>query len=113
MSTPDIYKNRYPIYILSKGRSDSCITMKALDLLGVPYRVAVEEHEVSKYAAVLGKEKIIALPFSNHSMGGGPARNYIWEHSIAEGHERHWILDDNLREFWRFNDNQHGCVGYH
>jgi len=45
------------------------------------------------------------LPFSNLGQGSIPARNWIWEHSIAAGAARHWILDDNIRTFFRLNHN--------
>ena len=108
MSTPKHLLPRHPIYIMSKGRYDSRLTMKALDRLGVPYRVAVEKHEVDKYKAVLNPEfaTVLELPFSNHGMGSGPARNWCWEHSRAEGYTHHWLLDDNIMEFWRYNHNQ-------
>lgn len=105
MSTSDKNMPRYPIYILSKGRWESRLTMKALDRMGVPYRVTVEPQEYDKYAAVLPEDKLLVLPFSNHGKGSGPARNWCWEHSITEGHKRHWLLDDNIREFWRYNHN--------
>ena len=35
-----------------------------------------------------------------------PARNWVWEHSIVEGHARHWILDDNIRSFRRWYHNE-------
>ncbi len=104
--TPSEFKPKYPIYIISKGRHESRLTMKALDNLGVPYFVAVEQHEYDLYCSVIDKEKVLCLPWSNHGKGSGPARNWIWEHSIANGHERHWCMDDNIREFWRFHHNQ-------
>jgi len=40
-------------------------------------------------------------------MGRGsiPARNWVWDHSIKEGHARHWQLDDNIAGFYRLNKN--------
>ena len=46
------------------------------------------------------------MPFSNLGQGSIPARNWVWEHSIGEGHKRHWILDDNINAFWRWNNNR-------
>lgn len=106
MPTPEHLQPKYPIYILSKGRSESLITMKALDKLGVPYRVAVEPQDYEAYAKNLGEERLLELPFSNHGKGSGPARNWCWEHSISEGHERHWIVDDNIYHFHRFHNNR-------
>jgi len=89
----------YPIYIISKGRWESPLTAKSLDRLGIEYRIVIEPIEYDNYAAVIGKDKILVLPFSNLGQGSIPARNWVWEHSINEGHKRHWILDDNINGF--------------
>lgn len=106
MPTNEKYLPKYPIYIISKGRAEYRHTMKALDKLGVPYRVAVEPQEYDLYNEYIPKENLIELPFSNHGKGSGPARNFVWEHSIKEGHERHWILDCNIYAFYRFHHNR-------
>jgi hypothetical protein len=99
--------NRYPIYIISKGRWGTRKTSKALDEMKQPYRIVVEPKEYDLYANVIDKHKILVLPdnFSELGQGGIPARNFVWEHSINEGHERHWILDDNIEQFNRLNRN--------
>jgi hypothetical protein len=71
----------------------------------VPYRIVVEPQEAERYAAVIDPAKILVLPFSNLGQGSIPARNWIWEHAAAVGAERHWILDDNIRGFYRYNRN--------
>jgi hypothetical protein len=96
---------KYPIYIISKGRWKTRLTSKALENMNVPYRIVVEPQEYDNYAEVIDKNKILVLPFSNLGQGGIPARNWVWEHSISEGHERHWIMDDNIRAFRRYNDD--------
>jgi hypothetical protein len=96
---------RYPIYVISKGRADTRLTSKALESMSVPYRIVIEPQEFDKYAAVIDPKKILVLPFSNLGQGSIPARNWCWEHSISEGHERHWIMDDNIHGFFRFNRN--------
>lgn len=96
---------RYPVYIISKGRWESRLTSKALEWIGVPYNIVVEPQELEQYAAVIPREKILVLPFSNLGLGGIPARNWVWEHAIATGAARHWILDDNISGFCRFQDN--------
>jgi len=97
---------RYPIYIISKGRWETRHTSKALERMGVDYMIAVEPQEYDNYAAVIDPKKVLALPFSNHGKGSGPARNWCWEHSIAHGYDRHWLLDDNIFEWWRFHQNK-------
>jgi hypothetical protein len=93
----------YPVYIISKGRWDTRFTSKALEKMGVPYHIVIESQEYDNYAAVIDPKKILVLPFSNLGQGGIPARNWVWEHSISIGSERHWILDDNIKHFARNN----------
>jgi hypothetical protein len=103
---------KYPIYIISKGRWDSRLTVKSLELMDVPYRIVVEPSEYSEYASVINPNAIITTPenFSERGHGSIPVRNFVWEHSIAEGHARHWLLDDNISGFERLNNNQRGRV---
>lgn len=98
---------KYPIYIISKGRWESRLTSKALEEMNVPYRIVVEPKEYDNYAKVIDKSKIIVTPedFSERGQGGIPVRNFVWEHSVEEGYKRHWILDDNIRKFRRFNND--------
>tara|TARA_R110000796_G_scaffold65445_5_gene151146 strand:+ start:388 stop:1254 length:867 start_codon:yes stop_codon:yes gene_type:complete len=97
---------KYPIYIISKGRADSRLTVKSLETMDVPYRIVIEPQEYDDYAAVIDPKNILVLPFSNLGKGSIPARNWVWEHSIAEGHEKHWILDDNIQHFFRLTNNE-------
>lgn len=96
---------RYPIYIVSKGRWESRRTSKALEAIGVPYFIVVEPQEFDQYAGVIAVEKVLRLPFSNLGQGSIPARNWIWEHARQAGAARHWILDDNISGFFRFQNN--------
>ena len=98
--TPD-----YPIYIISKGRWESRLTAKALEGANIPYHIVIEPQEYDQYAAVIDPEKIYPLPFSNLGQGSISARNWVWEHAIESGAKRHWILDDNIRAFYRFSHN--------
>lgn len=101
-----MFDTKYPIYIISKGRWETRHTSKALEKMGVPYFIAVEPQEYDNYIAVIDPKKVLKLPFSNHGKGSGPARNWCWEHSQANGHKRHWLMDDNISEFWRFHNNK-------
>lgn len=109
---------RFPFYILSKGRADTAMTMPALDEMGVPYRVVVEESEWDAYAARYGEERLLLLPHSyqlDYEMcddrgnvppyGCGAARNFILDHARSEGAAWHWMADDNIRVFYRNLDN--------
>ncbi len=101
----NVKRCRYPVYIISKGRWESPMTVKALEALRIKYRVVVEPQERDDYAAVINPKRLLVLPFSNLGKGSIPARNWVWKHSIEEGHNRHWILDDNLDGFYRLNQN--------
>jgi len=102
---------RYPVYIISKGRWETRLTAKALEKIGVPYHVVVEPQEYDDYASVIHRERIYVLPFSDLGKGSVPARNWVWEHAVSRGAERHWILDDNMSGFYRFNRNLKVPVG--
>lgn len=99
-------QTRYPVYIISKGRADTRLTSKALERMGVPYSIVIEPQEYDQYAAVIDPAKILVLPFSNLGQGSIPARNWVWEHSLSIGAERHWIMDDNIRGFQRITNNK-------
>tara|TARA_Y100000310_G_C20525996_1_gene736060 strand:- start:22 stop:864 length:843 start_codon:yes stop_codon:yes gene_type:complete len=95
----------YPVYIISKGRWQGRLTSKALERMNVPYHIVVEPQEYENYASVINSDKICVLPFSDLGQGSIPARNWVWEHSISSGAEKHWILDDNIEAFNRLNRN--------
>lgn len=97
---------KYPIYIISKGRWESRLTVKALERMKVPYRIVIEPQEFYNYASVIDAKNILTLPFSNLGKGSIPARNWVWDHATKEGHARHWILDDNIRQFFRRINNE-------
>lgn len=97
---------RYPVYVISKGRWESRLTSKALEKMGIPYHIVVEPQEFDRYAAVIDRGKILApCNFSKLGQGSIPVRNWVWEHSIDRGAERHWILDDNIDGFYRLHNN--------
>lgn len=95
----------YPIYIVSKGRFNNCLTVRELELMKVPYKIVVEPQEFENYNKNISTDKILKLPFSNLNQGSIPARNWIWDHSLSLGFDKHWILDDNIEGFHRLNRN--------
>lgn len=90
-------KNKYPIYVISKGRHDNCLTADWFIKDKVPFKLVIEPQEYDDYAKKYPKEILATLPFSNKGLGSYPARNWCWEDSIAQGADRHWIFDDNIR----------------
>jgi hypothetical protein len=78
----------------------------------VPHYIAIEPQDEDLYEAALNKFKIrpyvtlLIAPFSNHGDGPGRARNWCWDHSISIGAEKHWVLDDNIADFYRLHKNK-------
>lgn len=95
---------KYPIYVISKGRAHNCLTARELNIMNVPFTLVIEPQEYEDYRYL--SRNILVLPFSNLGQGSIPARNFVWEDSISKGYERHWILDDNIEGFHRFNRNE-------
>ena len=104
----EVIQPKYPIYILSKGRWKTRYTAVTLDEMKVDYKIVVEPQEYDNYAKYISPEKILILPdeYLNKNQGGIPARNFIWEHSVKGGHDAHWVIDDNIRGFFRWNRNK-------
>jgi hypothetical protein len=90
-------KNRYPVYVISKGRYEKCLTALFFIEDNIDFYIVVEPQEKQEYADRYGIERILVLPFSNLGLGSIPARNWVWEHSKKAGYKRHWIFDDNIR----------------
>lgn len=114
-----MHNPQFPIYIPSKGRAESRLTIKALESMGVPYRVVVEGQEYKDYAKAVDKKNILVLDKQyqrdyetcddlglTKPAGAGAVRNFAWDHSISEGHKFHWVMDDNIKFFRRYNRNQ-------
>lgn len=98
---------KYPIYVPSKGRWEHPQTAARLKKMGVPFNLVVEPCDEEAYRKSLGAgTQILVLPFENLGQGSIPARNWIWEHAKANGHARHWIIDDNVCRFYRLNYNR-------
>ena len=116
---------KFPIYIVSKGRYEINQTSRALREMEVDHFVVVEKDEYQKYLdhGVAPADRLLVLPQSykdqydtfwkddNPKTGAGPARNFAWDHSIRNGHKRHWVMDDNIDYFCRLNNNNKARCG--
>ena len=91
-----------PIFIPTKSRYDSRLTIKAFEKINVPFKIVVEPGEFDNYAAVVNPEKIITLPFSDRGLVA--TRNWIWDYCQNELKTPYfWTFDDNISTFFRFN----------
>ena len=97
---------KYPVYIISKGRSEKCLTARELNEMKVPYKIVVEPQEYNDYASIWGEGNLIRTPFSNLGNGSIPVRNFVLKLSRDAGDKRHWILDDNIEGFHRLHLNE-------
>jgi len=113
---------RFPLYVPSKGRSQYMITSKALTRQGVPHFLVVEPQQMKEYQEAVERLGLMATVLEldmsykeryelcddlglTRSTGPGPARNFIWDHSIAHGAAWHWVMDDNITEFYLLQRN--------
>jgi hypothetical protein len=99
-------KNKYPVYIISKGRYEKTLTADNFEKAGIDYLIAVEPQEAELYEKKLGKHRVLVLPFSNLGVGSYPARNFCWEHAKQLGHKYHWLFDDNVQNFKKWIDGK-------
>ena len=114
---------KYPIYVVSKGRYTvrRASTSFRLSEMNVPHYLVVEPQEYELYKDNFENEYTTILKmdmqykegydcFSNlgnkDSTGPGAVRNFCWEHSIKNGYDYHWVMDDNLDGFDRFYDGK-------
>lgn len=103
---------KYPLYIVSKGRHESMFTSRSLARMQIPHYIVVEPQDMQNYDKALddfGIRDYVTLleaPFSNHGDGPGRARNWAWDHSMSIGADAHWVLDDNISDFYRLHENR-------
>lgn len=113
---------QFPLYIPSKGRYEFMITSKALTAMKVMHYVIAEPDEVDLYQKAIKDFSLsaVVLPLDmrykenyelcdehglSKSTGPGAARNFAWDHSISNGFDWHWVMDDNIKYFKRLNNN--------
>jgi hypothetical protein len=112
---------KYPIYVISKGRYEKCLTADYLIKMNVDFKIIVEKQELELYAQYYGMDRLIELDMSfkdaydtyipnfdpNKSKGSGPARNFVWWHAknVVKS-DWHWIMDDNILGFYYYTENQ-------
>lgn len=116
---------KYPIYIVSKSRFEKRLTSDSLIRMGLKHFIVVEEHQYEDYVSRVDLNYVTVLILDKQylreydtcddlgdtkSKGPGAARNFAWDHSILLGYKRHWVMDDNIQNFYRMNDSKRVIV---
>ncbi len=106
-------ESKYPIYVVSKNRKDHCSTSVFLSNMEVKHYVVVEPSDYNDYVNSIQNEFCTILELDmkfqeeydtfddlgdTKSKGPGSARNFCWDHSIKNGFDWHWVMDDNANE---------------
>lgn len=96
---------KYPVFIPTKGRYRTPLTIRAFEAIGVPFHPVVVPAEHDNYAAVVKHpERIIVLP--PDIKGLVPTRNWIWDYAQHELKTPYfWTFDDNILTFYRLHKN--------
>jgi hypothetical protein len=84
----------YPVYIPSKGRSENDTT-KLCIRENIPFYLVVEPQDADDYISNHGKENCLVMPENNKGLPY--ARRFCKQHSIDQGHEWHWQIDDDIK----------------
>jgi hypothetical protein len=90
--------------------------MRALDSMKVDYYVVIERDQYTMYNKHIPRSKLLILDPTyqenydtcddlglTKSVGPGAARNFAWDHAISMGADFHWVMDDNLEDFYRYD----------
>jgi len=116
---------KYPIYIVSKGRWEKRLTSDSLIRMNCKHYMVVEESQYETYKDHVDANfvTLLILPQeyldnydtcddlgTSKSKGPGAARNFAWDHSKNNGFTRHWVMDDNMRHFYRMNGSKRVIV---
>lgn len=94
---------KYPVFIPSKKRADSRLTIKMMERYKIPYTVVVEPQEFDVYAAVVDPKNILVTP--HQDKGLVVTRNFIWDYARDHEYKKFWTFDDNIRSIYRLNNN--------
>ena len=103
--------NKYPIFIISKGRYDKklSLTHNILCRNKIKHFVVVEECEYKLYCKEMTDcyTTVISMSKNYNNLGQGsiPVRNWVDDYSRTNGYKKYWCIDDNIKDFYFFNKN--------
>lgn len=94
----------FPIFIPTKGRYKTPLTIRAFGAIGVPFVAVIEKQEYDQYAEIVPKDRLLVLPHQNQGLI--VTRNWIWDYAQHELKAPYfWTFDDNIRGFYRLHEN--------
>lgn len=96
-------KNKYPVFIPTKGRFNSPQTINMFKSHKIDFKIVIEQQEYSQYCKIVDKNNIIVVPHQNEGLT--VTRNWIWDFAESEGYEKFWTFDDNIGRIYRWNNN--------
>ena len=98
----------FPVYIPSRKRSSSITTHKMFRIDGIPFKVVVEPQDESDYLKYFKADELLVM--DKNDQGIAYVRNFIKQHSVANGDAFHWQFDDNIKNFaLRIDDKNTKC----
>ena len=98
---------KYPVCVLTYARAnESGRTHRTLTRMKVRHHLFVEQSQIYEYQQWYDPTycEIIELPEDFRgwgTMGSTSVRNYILDWGLERGHERVWMLDDNIKKYIR------------
>ena len=106
--------NNVPIYVITKGRWEKKLTYDTLKEMNCNFKMVIEEDEVENYIqSGVSPDEIIVFTneekqhySQNGDFGSIPVRNFVLDYSKSNNETRHWIVDDNIKGFFRFYHNE-------
>ena len=101
-------KNKYPIFVISKGRYENRRTSDYLSKCKIEHILVVEYCEKELYRKDLKEHvwlMVMEKEFDNLGEGSIPVRNWVDRRAKDMMVERYWCLDDNIDGFCRFYKN--------
>ena len=114
----DENNNKYStngIYIISLGRFEYLDTAKSLEEMEQNYFIVVEPFEFELYKDRMKNFKfgtVLSCGVNFHELKDGSkhVRNWVHRRNIKNGSTHYWLLDDNMRGFYRHHLNQYRKV---
>lgn len=97
-------KNKYPVFIPTKGRWETPITINMFKNFNVPFKIVIEKQDFEHYSKIVSVDDILVVPHQNQGLT--VTRNWIWDYAESQGYEKFWTFDDNIGRVYRLNNNR-------